>query len=701
VLLSLAGRLVAQAPRIVLDDPIRIGRGASLQVDEGTLLALGTDYKATFADGRVVYTPMLGLAAPRDLPFALEVTHTGRGELRAVGAAATTWRDLRVELARPELREQLDVRPEGLKQSFVFARLPAGRGDLVVRARVQTELRAERTASDGSMQFVFPGAGGVEVGQVIGIDANGARATGTLRTDGTSIDFVLPAAFVEHAALPLVLDPLLGTVLVAGGATADRDPDASLLGAPFNRYLVVWAQAVSAANQDLRAQRLTAAGALIGNPFPIESSATSADTVQVLESRHTSHWFVVWHQAGDIHGRFVDAFGAALGAFGIATGAAVQSLPDLGGGNVSGNSEIVCVWRDATANAIMASRIDALTQTAGPEVTLARGSALTRLDEPAISPQNPLRRLLVTWSATSTATGNATVRGLVIDPDATALSNAVTIAGSGVLNATDPSCAGDSSQWVVAYETASLLATGAACVDVGFDQGQITVGAPRTITAAGGPVRNPAVERLTGSVLIAYASPDATGHDVAVVSIDPLTCQDCEGTLPVNTVDNGPDVAICSRADLSPSLDEGLILFTSLVSAGDVFVRRFTTSDGQATRLIGGCAPGELYATCARVGNPGFAVTMRNGVAGAPVFAVLAFAAANVPCGPCRIVPDLATGFATALGPVGANGEAVATLPLPLDGGLIGLSVVSQFVYFGNACLGMFAGTGGLRFTIE
>lgn len=96
----------------------------------------------------------------------------------------------------------------------MFERLPAGSGDLIVRGRIRTELQAQ-PAADGQdgMAFVDAGLGGVNVGQVIGVDARGSRCPGTMRFCDGELEFVLPAAFVDRAVLPLTVDPLAGTAV--------------------------------------------------------------------------------------------------------------------------------------------------------------------------------------------------------------------------------------------------------------------------------------------------------------------------------------------------------------------------------------------------------------------------------------------------------------------------------------------------------
>jgi hypothetical protein len=76
---------------------------------------------------------------------------------------------------------------------------------------------------------------------------------------------VLPAAFVSRASLPLVLDPLVGTVLDgATGVNDDFDPDVAF-DTTENVYLIVWERWYASDNTAIRAQRFTSGGSPEGS----------------------------------------------------------------------------------------------------------------------------------------------------------------------------------------------------------------------------------------------------------------------------------------------------------------------------------------------------------------------------------------------------------------------------------------------------
>src|SRR5690606_18013260 len=122
-------------------------------------------------------------------------------------------------------------------------------------------------------RFSLPGVGGFRMSGVVGIDGAGARVRGGLRYEAGVLELSLPGAFVDRAALPLTLDPLVGNfvrVTTAGGDN-DRAPAVSF-DATANVYLAIWTRIFSATDFDVHGQRLSRSGGLIGGRLLIENS---------------------------------------------------------------------------------------------------------------------------------------------------------------------------------------------------------------------------------------------------------------------------------------------------------------------------------------------------------------------------------------------------------------------------------------------
>src|SRR5690606_38484761 len=177
---------------------------------------IGPDYRATFDREGIRFVPALGRRAPRTVHLRFVPQAVGRrdGSMQTIAAAAPEIRGHDVVYRRGAVTERYELVPRGIEQSFTFSALPEGRGDLVVRGLLTTELPLAEATPD-LLRFELPDVGGVIVRDVVGIDANGRRAIGHLRLgdapaaagDMHRVELVLPAAFVDAAALPLVLDP--------------------------------------------------------------------------------------------------------------------------------------------------------------------------------------------------------------------------------------------------------------------------------------------------------------------------------------------------------------------------------------------------------------------------------------------------------------------------------------------------------------
>ncbi|MCA8953667.1 MAG: hypothetical protein KDE27_29410, partial [Planctomycetes bacterium] len=124
--------------------------------------------------------------------------------------------------------EAYDVRADGVEQTFLLRDRPAVAGDLVLRGSVATDLVATpRAAVHGEILFRDrAGRPILTYGASPAIDAVGHRFAMTTGWDGSNVELRLPAAAIEAAVFPLLVDPLTATVPVdvgGPGAGALRD----------------------------------------------------------------------------------------------------------------------------------------------------------------------------------------------------------------------------------------------------------------------------------------------------------------------------------------------------------------------------------------------------------------------------------------------------------------------------------------------
>ncbi|MBL8752699.1 MAG: hypothetical protein JNK15_05310 [Planctomycetes bacterium] len=263
------------------------------------LHAGGPGYSATFDAQGVAFMPMLGSSAPRTLAVRWHLATVRRGEQRLFEAgvapeAAPVQVGQSVQYCRsPGLVEAYDVRQDGIEQTFRLAQRPAGSGDLVVELALASDLPLTSARTDG-LRFELAGIGGVTFGAVTGVDANLATTTGTVHAVEDTIRLTLPAAFVDHAAYPLVLDPLIGGYLTVGNGNGADDLPSAAFDEGTGRYLVVWTSALSSTTAEIRAQYVASNGTNFGPMFVVATDARPDTRPGIANVNTTDRYLVAW-----------------------------------------------------------------------------------------------------------------------------------------------------------------------------------------------------------------------------------------------------------------------------------------------------------------------------------------------------------------------------------------------------------------------
>jgi hypothetical protein len=352
LLLAVAGGLPAQT---AIHDPDlqAIRRSASgLTGESGRLDGFGADYAVHFDADGVRFQPALGERATTDQRLGIHLAGITRGgepvAVAAVvppvrrGASAVYGRSAAVE-------ERYEVRAEGVEQSFVFRALP-GRGDLVVRCRLDGELAPHGVAAAGGLQFLVPDLGGVSIGSVTGIDADGDRWPGALRLVDGQLELSLPAAFVDTATLPLVLDPLIGSRIDPDPNNLSATEPAVAYDASSTDFLVVWRQVLSLTSATVFARTWRPVAGL--GTTQVLGTGPVIRRPRVVSHNLVNQWLVVWERADSVVGltriasRIVDNTGALGPAQDLtpATGNCVE--PDLSGNPGLVDANGMLVWRE-------------------------------------------------------------------------------------------------------------------------------------------------------------------------------------------------------------------------------------------------------------------------------------------------------------------------------------------------------------------
>ncbi len=678
--------LLAQAPSAIAAPHFDANVVGLHDDDAGVPLGLGANYQARFYGDRFEFKPVLGAMAPHDLPLTLRATHLGRGGLAPVGNARRDRHDLSIHYVRPEFVERLEVRSEGLKQSFVFATLPAGDGDLVVRAELTTELRPTPTA-DGGIDFTLPGIGGVHIEPVLGIDARGATCRGTLRQVDGGIEFVLPRAFVDRAALPLVVDPLLAPIVVVSAhANDERQVDAARLGAPVGMTAITYRRQISGANTDIYVSYVNDAGVLTSTVVA-ESTTVSGDSPRIAAVPASGKWFVVWNESGNVGGRQLVPNGTS-GSLLLAATANTEGQATVSGGERGGATNVCVAWLDSTNDQIRGCLVDTAAAAPAASVSatiLTDAGTLTQLGAPSLPSTSASTELLLVYQSESSITGATSVRGAKLDSSvAPSLAAATFAIAGGATSALSPVVAGDGADWTVAYRTNNTLTgAGAACVGV-HHHGAAVLTTPRSLVPLGTSVGQIDIAWAGDSAWLAFSRGSGVNHDVVLLSIDPLNCANCEGELLADAGGNDASVAVTA-------LDDGLGSITYVpiaASVGNVSLQRFSSSDGTVTIAGAGTVGAHTVAKCVRAGRADFGIEMHGAPAGVPAFALAASTRIDYACGGGTLVPDLFGGFLLAVGNTSAVGDVRLQIPLP-PGVPANVTLFVQMAVPGPGCLGV------------
>ncbi len=246
----------------------------------GTCWVRGRGYKASASAMGFSFTPFLGSDAPRNFPLRMQLVEVARGgeeiDLEHGGAAERSGD--RIVLQRGAVEVRYDVATEGVEQSFMLESAPGG-GDLGLSLKVETELAFTET-EDG---FRFSNKlGGVDYGAATVFDAVGKSAAVAASWSNGQIQLTVPASFLEGAAWPVVIDPLLTPFTIASG-TADLSSPDTAFDRVFNRYTVVFEERFSAADTDLFTYYVGLGMTVTGGTY-LDQTAASWSAPRVMTS---------------------------------------------------------------------------------------------------------------------------------------------------------------------------------------------------------------------------------------------------------------------------------------------------------------------------------------------------------------------------------------------------------------------------------
>lgn len=668
-----------------------IATAHGLQPTGNGLVGFGAAYSARFDSDGVHFSPALGARAPGTARLDLRTVSIRQGSspLAIAANAAPAQRGDTVTYPRSAaVDERYEVRAEGLEQSFVFRELP-GRGDLVVRCELGGGLAGLGAATDAGLEFVVPGLGGVTVGGVTGIDARGARGAGSLRLVDGQLELALPAAFVEHAALPLVLDPLVGVrVDLVTGTADDSDPDVAS-DAGTAEFCVVWTRTVSAAAGEVYARfyhQTTGLGTTL-----LLGSAPTVRRARIASHNAVDRFVVMWEAAtapiaaAKLTGVTIDP-GHVLGGAFDAT-ALPENCTDV---DLSGNP-------GTTANDLVGVMVYRHTGVGIESIayTVPAGSVAPTFAAPTLlnsDPEGGAPRIskagngvrMVAWSLPAWVQAQPVDgSGVPVGAGALAATSLTTVAarvdvdgqnGAFVLVHEDLSGPGNRDIRARAFTVAGTATT---------------AGAAAFVSNATSDELQPTIALLGPKYLVAWTRVvNLIDGTVVAKSISPDTCLACgiEQTV-TGSLQTEAHPAIGSRLAGGSTAPGALIAVASHTTtppyAGNISATLFTPFSPILTApLWSGCgnAAALTLVGALSVGNPAcsFHLTTNDPAATLGVFA-FGFGGASMQCGTCRFVSPVASVFAPLV--AGAADHAMA---LPCNAGLIGIGIDAQAAVLGS-----------------
>lgn len=683
-----------------------IGRAVGISTTAYGLRADGPDYEAKFRAGTFEYTPAFGMAAPHDLPVRFRLVSIQRGGqdvLRPGTHRPCAHQDgRRAVFAYPGgIREAYEVRVDGVEQTFTFGEPLPGRGDLVVRGEFETELAADSFAETaGGLQFASP-YGRVTLGAVTGIDANGARSGGSMRFDGTHLELRLPASFVDGAAYPMVLDPLIGTGLDLGAPHEnDSDPDVAH-DASSGQYCVAWTRTFSASHRAIRVQRVSSSGTPVGSLVSLGSSGISSNPT-VANVNATNRFLIAWQHASSPVGPH-DIRACAIGTNGLVSitttlvGTAGDEIqPAAGNEPTFAEDEALLVWNDRGVGIRgVQVRVPSGTSSPAPIGGVRNLSFHAGDSHPAITKgTGGIGRRVVTWQRQFASTA---IFAIATDRNLNPLGGERLVASVNGIDEDRPDVAGDGSQFLVVYERQEGVGATARdiwCRPMRYDpaQGSLqTDGAARPLADDPGQDERQATIGLCGPKYVVAWSEAAAAFadfDVKALSLDPSDCSACSLEITVrNSAEFDAQPVVATEFESGSTDDDAMIAFSSSDVSdnfdGDVRFELYSAigSGGPVTSVAPGCAGGGLATVQGAFALANEVTIQLNGASTSISAAALhiGIPGNHVPCGACTIlVPFLAVPVQM------ASGFASQSFPIECSPDFLGVSFEFQFAAIGT-----------------
>ncbi len=698
---------------------LTVGHGLESHADG--LLGTGSDYSARFSADGLSFTPVLGGDAAPCPPLRLAFASARHGATALPAAdvvAPQADGDTAVYARSAALRERYELRDRGVEQSFVFSELP-GRGDLVVRCRLDGLGSTPTVAGDGGLDFWHDGRRLAHLGGVTGIDAHGATVAGQLHAEGEWLELTLPAAFVDRAALPLVLDPFLtasGLNVSASSGSFDHAPDVCY-DAVGQRWLFVWQRDVSLVQSDLMLRTWSASAGYGTLTTMVGASGLVNTKPKIAYHTGIARSLVVFQQQtsalapASVQGIVIEANLARTAAINMGVPVGSCTDPDVSG-DPTGSGMGVVVYAISGVSIGIRARPYTLgatgTPVLGSQVTVNSSAAAVR---PRVS-KSAGPRLAVVWedrpSTFATASIRAMTRAGVLSGGTFALGNP----GGGDLHRPEVDGLGDGSSFLMVLE-----------YQRGFGDRDVTCaewtwngngfGAPTAMATISGTAgideAAPTVAFLGQKYAVAWEQQtqfvDGTIH---LRNLTPGGCLACGADTVLVPVFNHYQPSLAG--DFASGGTGNLAMLAcdraNLGTAGYVYGYLWSAYANPAPTVLGpGCGNVTTLQVLgpAGIGNTtfGFRVSSGDPQASIGLFSLgIGASSPLLPCGSCLLVNPIVLDAQVLVG-----GAATYSLPIPCNLALIGFGLQAQGLVIGstqNACpaLGTLSASGAVGVVI-
>ncbi len=386
-------------------------------LDDGSVVGCGPQYKMIVGGEQSLFIPVLGNKAPRNLPLKFGTPTLRVGKSVVTGTRGTPrLDDLQASVDHGAFTSVYDLAVDHVEQSFVIDELPV-RGELTLRVPLTSEL-ASRTVGEG-LVFDIPGFGSIAYGGATIRDGAGRNVNSASEVVDGAIEIRVPASFVESAALPIVIDPLISPTLDVDETTsACSHPDIAYDGV-HDMFLVVFERANSATEHDIFGNRVIASNGSVLSLSAVDTTQNNTKDPGVANSDLNQNFLVVWHKEPDglfddiqIRGALMTSGGPAGSSFEISNGSDNESHPVVGGSNAG----FLVAWQENPALGGGGENISARevsgAATMGPKLSVISNSA----DEvnPAINKHTLNGRWMVAYEVVNSSTDHD-IRGAVYD----------------------------------------------------------------------------------------------------------------------------------------------------------------------------------------------------------------------------------------------------------------------------------------------